>query len=120
MTIKTIRLIALLLAALIVSGCPSATVGLLGGLGSTALMSGAAYAGKAISEDTIAAAEFRGRHQMLVDSVVAAMMSHARSLEQTDWDAAVQAYSMALMFSMGNQPQILLRRLRDQFKEVDE
>ena len=110
--------IALVALPLALGGC-AGLQGTAAGLGIAALTSGAAFGGKAISEDIAQAAEFRGRHQALVDQVIAAMMARGRSLEDSDWDESVKAYEKALEFSLSNRPQILLRRLREQLKDDD-
>ncbi len=110
--------LALVALPLALGGC-AGLQGTAAGLGIAALTSGAAFGGKAISQDIAQAAEFRGRHQALVDQIIAAMMARARSLEDDDWEGAMKTYEKALEFSLSNRPQILLRRLREQLKDDD-
>ena len=103
------RLVATLAVVLVLGGCGPAATGALVGLAT----GGAGFLGAAVQEDITQAAEWRGRHQALVAQVQAALMAQARTLEDENWGEAMAVYERALQFSLDNQPQILLERMRD-------
>ena len=111
---RTIPIIALLLLA----GCSTA-LPIAAGLGAAALAGGGRVVADLVREDVIETAEWRGQHKGLVAQTIAAMMAHARSLEDTDWDGARKAYQAALKFSSDNQPKILLERMRARLSAGD-
>lgn len=109
--------LAFLGAFLLLTGCSGAGIGAaLGSLGTA----GASFAASATGEDIRNAAEWRAGHRLIVNNVTTSMLTRARALETTDWDAAMKIYEKVLVFSEDQQPKILLERLAERYRRVKE
>lgn len=111
-----IRWIPIIAVALLLSGCGGGTVPALAALGASAVTVGGSFALSAAKEDVAEAAEWRGKQKELVAKVLTAMTTRARSLEEKDFDAALELYKEALEFNEKQQPLILLERLGRRLK----
>ena len=102
------RILTVIILAVSLGGCGATGAG----IGLAALTGGASILGGIVQEDVAEAAEWRGTRKALVAQVQAAMLAHARSLENEDWDKAMEIYEQALEFSIDNQPDIFLERMK--------
>lgn len=102
------KLLIALAAALLLGACT-------GGAG-TAL---GTFALSAAQDDIAEAAEWRAGQKALVAQITAAMIAHARDLEDENWDAALVLYRDALAFNEDQQPKILLERLHERIRRSE-
>lgn len=106
--------------SLSLSGCSGGAGTALAALAGSAVTTGGSFALSAAKEDIAEAAEWRATQKDIVSQIRGAMLTKARGLEDTDWDASMSLYQETLDFNWRQQPKILLERLGDRIRRAKE